>query len=155
MTEKKRKTQRTSKSDNPTLQRLAGTPFKSAKELNEAEERIYKETWEELTKAKSYNELTQKKEFEFFKKDFEKGMRCRYGSNSEDIVSISIEDGTPVVAINEDMKSKGHSEKFVTALAQALSDSFYSNYLRSMRRLPLDDPEREKAVEHLSGKKKE
>lgn len=156
MTDKRKRNSKTeSSSDNKTLQRLAGTPFKNAKEMNEAKERIFMECWEDLTKAQAFHVMTQKDEFKFYLDKFEKGMKCRYGSDAEDIVAINIDDGGAlIVAINEELKKKGHSEKFVSALAQALSNSFYSNYLRAMRALPVDVDEAEvkKAKKFLEDK---
>jgi hypothetical protein len=133
-----------SKSENPTLRRLAGTPFKTAAEMNEAEAKIYKESWDELTKARSYQHLTDKEEFAFFKRVFEKGMRCRYGEGNEDIVRVGLSGGEVIVEINEEMKSREHSEKLVSSLAQALGDSFFTNYLKAMRILPADGTDKGK-----------
>lgn len=129
-----------SQSENPTLKRLAGTPFKTASEMNEAEGKILKETWETLAKAKAFDSLTEKENFTFFRKVFERGMRCRYGEGTEDIVKVNLRNGELIVEINEEMKSQEHSEQFVASLAQALSDSFFSNYLKAMRILPTDKP---------------
>ena len=140
-----------SQSENPTLKRLAGTPFKTASEMNEAEAKIFKETWEELTRAKSFESLTEKEHFAFFKKIFERGMRCRYGEGTEDLVRINLRNGEIVVEINEEMKSRDHSEKFVSSLTQGLSDSFFTNYLKAMRILPPE--EAPKSSEKKSSKK--
>ncbi len=132
-----RAARRESKSENPTLRRLAGTPFKTATELNEAEARVFRESWEELTKAKSYESLTEKPDFAFFKRIFEAGLRCRYGmAGEDDIVRVCLKGEGMVVEINADMRGKEHDEKLVASLAQSLSATFFTNYLKAMRIIP-------------------
>ena len=131
----------TSKSENATLQRLAGTPFKTAAALNKAEEKIRRQIWDELTTAKFYESLTERDDFAFFKKTFEAGVRWAFGKDSENVSRFYIFKGALVIELNDEMKALEHSEPFVAAIIKGMSEALLDCYFKAMRILPTDDKE--------------
>lgn len=120
-------------SPNVTKERLAGTPFTSMAELNEASKELRTETWRQLEKARIKRELLGKEEYKFFLDPFRRGMVCRYGEKNDSLVRVYLTpDGGIQVDINEEMKSAENSEALLSALIKSTSDSLFSNYLKSM-----------------------
>jgi hypothetical protein len=121
-----------SKASNITKERLAGTPFNSAAEMNAASEELRREAWSQLEKARIKRELLSKEEYEFFLEPFHKGMTCKYVDKDENLVKLYLADNGVKVDINEEMKSSESSGALLTALIRSTSDSLLSNYLKSM-----------------------
>lgn len=128
-----RRRKQTSTTSNVTKERLAGTPFSSMAELNQASDELREETWRQLEKARIKRELLGKDEYKFFLDPFRKGMVCRYGEKNDSLVRVYLSaDGGIQVDINEEMKSAENSEALLSALIKSTSDSLFSNYLKSM-----------------------
>ena len=122
-----------STSVNITKDKLKGTPFSNAKELQKAQNEILEETWRKLEKARAKRELIKKDEFNFFVETFKKGMVCKYGEKNDNLVRVSLaEDQSIEISISEQMKSKENSEHLLGVLIESTSSSFLSNYLKAM-----------------------
>jgi hypothetical protein len=117
---------------NITKERLAGTPFSSAAEMNAASEELRREAWSQLERAKIKRELLAKDEYKFFLEPFQKGMSCKYVKKDENLVKVSLAENGIEVDINEEMKTVENSGALLSALIRSTSDSLFSNYLRSM-----------------------
>lgn len=134
-----KKTQKPVPEGNVTKEKLAGTPFKSASELNEAREEILKETWCQLEKARATKELVKKDEYRFFVDVFRRGLLCKYGESNDNLVRVFLSEDGVQIAINEEMRSQENNEYLLGALIKSMSESFLANYLRAMGILPPTD----------------
>jgi hypothetical protein len=117
------------KAKNSTKVKLAGLPFRTVAEKNSEENDLQKETWRQLTRAKNFYELSQRDEFSFLTKIFERGIRCHTDQGGE-ILHIYLKDNEIGVVINPDQSNgsiKGATE--LSSLIQGLSDTFIKNYL--------------------------
>lgn len=117
---------------NITKERLSGTPFNSAAEMNAASDELRREAWSQLEKARIKRELLSKEEYKFFLEPFQKGMSCKYVNKDENLVRVYLAEDGIEVDINEEMKSAENSGALLDALIRSTSDSLFSNYLRSM-----------------------
>jgi hypothetical protein len=120
---------------NVTKERLAGTPFENATEMNAARQEILEDTWRELERARAKRELLAKPDYQFFLEPFRKGMLTRYGEKNGNLVRVSLGNDGIQIDINEEMKSSENSEALLEALIRSMSDSFMSNYLKSLNRI--------------------
>lgn len=120
------------RASNITKEKLAGTPFTSAAEMNAASEELRREAWNQLEKARIKRELLAKEEYKFFLEPFNKGMSCKYVDKDENLVKVYLGGNGIEVDINEEMKSTENSGALLSALIRSTSDSLFSNYLRSM-----------------------
>lgn len=132
----KKQTKKTTKkvsSKNTTKDKLKGTPFSSGEELKKAQTEILEETWRKLEKARAKKELTEREEYSFFVETFRKGMVCKYGEKSDNLVRVSLSsDNSVQISISEDMRSKENSEHLLGVLIESMSSSFLTNYLKAM-----------------------
>lgn len=119
-------------SGNITKERLAGTPFNSATEMNAVSDELRREAWTQLEKARIKRELLAKEEYKFFLEPFQKGMICKYGKKNDSLVRVYLSDNGIEVDINGEMKSSENSGTILKALIRSTSDSLFSNYLKSM-----------------------
>lgn len=117
---------------NVTKEKLAGTPFHTASEMNAARDTILEETWRELERAKAKRDLLAKPEYNFFLDPFKKGLLTRYGEKNDNLVRVFLGADGIQIDINEEMKSSENSEALLGALIRSMSDSFLSNYLKSL-----------------------
>ena len=121
-----------SESVNVTKERLAGTPFSSKAEMDQASEEIRKEIWTQLEKVRIKNELLQKPEFKSFLRTFEKGLGCKF-SDESDLFRIYLNSlGGIDLNINEEMKSESSQMELLSTAIRSASDTFLSNYLKSL-----------------------
>lgn len=126
------KRKRKERSTNITKERLAGTPFNSAAEMNAASEELRREAWNQLERARIKRELLAKEEYKFFLEPFQKGMTCKYIETDDNLVRVFLTENGVEVDINEEMKTAENSGALLSALIRSTSDSLFSNYLRSM-----------------------
>ena len=125
---------------NPTRQRLEGTPFNSATDYNAATERILREEWEQLERARARKELLQREEYQYILKRFELGLSCEFGNSNNKLFRVYVDkDGATQVALDEKMKSEENNEALIGVLIKSLSEAFEKNYLRTMKILPDND----------------
>lgn len=117
---------------NITKERLSGTPFNSAAEMNAASDELRREAWGQLEKARIKRELLSKEEYKFFLEPFKKGMSCKYVNKDENLVRVYLAEDGIEVDINEEMRSAENSGALLDSLIRSTSDSLFSNYLRSM-----------------------
>lgn len=138
---------------NPTKDRLAGTPFSSMGEMAAATEEIRKETWYQLERSRIKRELLLKPEFKFFLEPFKRGMVCKYGETTNNLVRVYLnDDGGIEVDINEEMKSAENSGALLSALIRSTSDSLFSNYLKSMDIIMQSEDTFDPSDKHLAKK---
>lgn len=115
-----------------TRDRLKATPFTKAEDLKKASQEIRQKTWEQLEKAKIFNELASKPEYSFIKKEFLEGLKCKYGSSPEHLVKVYSEGIGIEVDINQDLvEDIPHSGAFVETLIRSLGDTFSKSYYQA------------------------
>ena len=124
---------------NPTRQRLEGTPFSTANELNLSQGQILKEEWEQLERARVRKELLQREEYSYIIKRFQKGLSCKFENGYNDLFRIYIdEEGATQVALDKKYKTQENSEALI-GLIKSLSEAFEVNYLKAMKVLPVEE----------------
>lgn len=148
------KKKKRAKLTNTTKEKLAGTPFSSAAEMNAASEELRREAWNQLERARIKRELLAKDEYKFFLEPFQKGMCCKYVSKDENLVKVFLTDEGIEVDINEEMKSTENSEALLSALIRSTSDSLFANYLRSMDIISDNEGSSDKESEPHKGNQK-
>lgn len=125
------------KNTNPTRAKIDGTPFKSAAEYNEATDKILKEEWEQLERARQRKDLLKREEYQYILDRFKAGLSCEFGNSNNKLFRVYIaEDGSTQVAIDEKMKSEENLEQVIGVVMKSLTESFEKNYLKAMKILP-------------------
>jgi hypothetical protein len=136
-TKKRKASQKANNAD--TRERLKGTPFSKAEDLKKASQEIRRKTWEQLEKARIFNELAQKEEYDFIKDEFKEGLRCKYGSSKEHLVRVFSEGVGVQIDINKDLvKDVPHSGEFVETLIRSLGDTFSKSYYQAKGIIPTE-----------------
>ena len=138
-------------SGNVTKDRLAGTPFSSKSEMDAASDELRKAIWTQLERVRIKKELLRKPELKSFLEPFQTGLGCKY-SEKTDLFRIHLnEHGGVDVNIHEEMKTEENRAALLTAFIRSTSDSFLSNYLKSLDILPNSTNDDEEVV--ISDKK--
>ena len=120
-----------------TRKKLAGTPFKTASELNKASDDVLFSVWRELEEAKALDLLLAKEEYEFWYKPFEDGITCIYGEERDNLFKIFASRDGVKVSVNEDMiKTLQINPSEITLLIKSLNETFANTYFRAIKRLP-------------------
>ncbi len=133
-----------------TREKLKHTPFTKAEELKKASQEIRQKTWEQLEKAKIFNELADKPEYDFIKKEFLEGLKCKYGASPEHLVKVYSEGLGIEVDINQDLvKDIPHSGAFVETLIRSLGDTFSKSYYQAKGIIPSADASIEDIVKAI------
>lgn len=122
-------------------ERLKGTPFTKAEELKKASQELRKKTWEQLEKARIFNEIIEKPEYECVKKEFKEGLRCKYSDDDASNLIRVYSKGVGVeVDINKNLvKDIPHSGAFVETLIRSLGDTFLKSYYQAKGIIPSVD----------------
>ena len=124
---------------NSTRQRLEGTPFSTAGELNFAQDKILKEEWEQLEHTRARKKLLQREEYAYILDRFHKGVSCEFKTGHKKFCHIYIDgDGGMQVLIDEKYKAQENSEALL-GLIQSLSEALESNYLKTMKILSVEE----------------
>lgn len=110
---------------------LKGTPFNKRVDLVKAKDKILKEEWDKIERAKVRFDLMNSQEYSFALQPFRKGLDCRF-VGSEGAIKIFIdEDGTQKINISETFKSDDSTDLLISNLSKMLSESFQLNYLKA------------------------
>ena len=118
---------------NVTHQKLADLPFRSAKALKLAQERIALDVWQKMEAAKVIHEMVGKKEYNFWHEEFKHGLSCYFGDDSESSLVKVYSDGTGIkIVINRAlMNTPPEKEAVLETLVRAMSESFATTYYRA------------------------
>ena len=127
---------------NSAKQKLGEQPFRTVTEKKEFVDRIRRHVLARLETSKAMEEYTNQDEYKFFKQKFQKGMFCRYGTDRDHIVHVSLSDKGIQIEISESAKeSKNQNElDLVGQLVKSMSNSLVISYFEAMgylRRDPL------------------
>ncbi|PIP90607.1 MAG: hypothetical protein COW01_09900 [Bdellovibrionales bacterium CG12_big_fil_rev_8_21_14_0_65_38_15] len=112
-----------------TRSKIKGTPFKSARDLDNRSKEIQHEAWEQLTKAKHLNDLHERPEFSFVKSEMVAGLEYRLSDDSEYFVKAFSEGIGVKVSVNEKKaKTLNSSPETLEAMLKACSKTFSDSY---------------------------
>ena len=102
---------------------------------SENEEKILKEVWEHITRAKVIQDLVEENKYSFLTESFEKGVKCTF-SDDVDVLKISLDGCGPgfQVQLSDRLKNSAceHELKVVSSIVNTLFDGFVKNYFRTM-----------------------
>lgn len=119
---------------NTTLLRLKNTPFKTAGEMKSHEDRILREEWEIIERAKQRRRLLKKEENAEVIAPFTNGFAAKFIGNEEvgNLVRVYLTEKDLVqVDIDESLKTKDAAAT-VECLVKSLSESFMNGYLSAL-----------------------
>lgn len=119
---------------NTTLLRLKNTPFESATAMKTEEQRILKQEWENVERARVRRLLLLKEENKEIVSPFLKGFQAKFvgKDESENVVRIYLNDEEQVqIEVDSEMKEEGTSEA-IEGLIKSLSESFMNGYLTAL-----------------------
>lgn len=119
---------------NTTLLRLKNTPFKTAAEMKVHEDRILREEWETVERAKQRRQLLKKEENAEIIAPFTNGFAAKFIGNEEvgNLVRVYLTDTDQVqIDIDDSLKTKDASAT-VECLVRSLSESFMNGYLSAL-----------------------
>ena len=121
-----------SDSSKVTRARLKNTPFSKAADMNSASQEIRRKTWEQFERARIFNELSEKTEYEFIKNEFREGLKCKYGDTSKHLVKVFSQGKGVEIDINRDLvKDIPQGSAFVECLIRSLGDTFSKSYYQA------------------------
>ena len=119
---------------NTTLLRLKNTPFESATAMKTEEQRILKQEWENVERARVRRLLLMKDENREIVSPFIKGFQAKFvgKDESENVVRIYLNDDEQVqIEVDSEMKEEGTSEA-IEGLIKSMSESFMNGYLTAL-----------------------
>ncbi|MBX9767932.1 MAG: hypothetical protein K2X47_11725 [Bdellovibrionales bacterium] len=117
---------------NVTLERLSELPFKSAKELKDAEHEVHMQVWRRLEEAKVMDQLLKRDDYRFWHDEFAEGLVCGYGEKTENLVRVYSRGKGIKIDINKDLAATvPSSEALIGALVRSMSESFATTYYRA------------------------
>ena len=120
---------------NTTLLKLKNTPFKTASELKHYEEKILREEWENIERAKQRRLLLQKDENKVVISPFLNGFKARFvgrGKELDSLVKVYLSNDESVqIEIDDELKSKDVNSA-VESLVKSLTESFVNGYLTAL-----------------------
>ena len=125
---------------NSAKRKLGEQPFRTVSDKKEFVDKIKKSVLARLETAKAMEEFTKDEEYQFFKDKFKKGMKCRYGADTDDIVHVSLDDEGIQVIISEQAKeSKNQNElDLIGQMIESMSNSLVISYFEAMGYLDKD-----------------
>lgn len=120
---------------NTTLLKLKGTPFKSATDLKNSEERILKQEWESVERARVRRELLRKDENQQILAPFMNGFKVNFvgpQGHSESLLKVHMgKDESVHVDIDQQLRSKD-SHAIMEGLVKSLIHGFLGGYLNAL-----------------------
>ena len=138
-TKKKKKTTSNTVNNTETREMLKGTPFEKSADLKKARQELRTKTWEQMEKARLFNEILQKPDYEFIKKEFAHGLRCRYGDDKKHLVKVFSEGTGIQIDINKELvKHVPHGGAFVETLIRSCGDTFSKSYYQAKGIIPTE-----------------
>ena len=127
---------------NSAKQKLGEQPFRTVSEKKDFVDRIRRNVLARLETSKAMEEFTKQDEYKFFKEKFQRGMSCRYGTDRDDIVHVSLSDEGIQVEISEAAPSKETKNQneldLIGQLVKSMSNSLVISYFEAMGYLPRD-----------------
>lgn len=122
-----------------TRERLRNTPFDKADDLKKASHEIRVKTWEQLERARIFEELLKKPEYDFIQEEFKAGLKCKYGNEKGHLVKVYSEGKGVEVDINKDLtKDIPQGSAFVETLIRSLGETFSKSYYQSKGIMPIE-----------------
>lgn len=122
-------------SENVTIVRLRDTPHKTAAEMNAAEERIAKDEWEIMERARRRQLLLKKEQFRDIAKPYKKGFRARFvgeehsTSDIDNLVhSYLTEEDSVQIDISEKLNTDDAGST-LTYLVKSVTQSLIDSYM--------------------------
>ena len=120
---------------NTTWQKIKDSPFSSATELKAHEERILREEWEQITRAKQRPNLLRKEENRDIIAPFTKGFKAKFSGKddpTDNLVKVYLTEAEEIqIEIDNELKSKD-SNGTLESLVKSLTESFMSGYLTAL-----------------------
>lgn len=117
--------------------KLKATPYEKVDDMKKASQDIRQKVWERLETARIFNEMSEKPEFNFIKKEFEEGLKCKYGNSPEHLVKVYSVGSGIEIDINQDLVNEiSQSGSFVESLIRSAGDTFSKSYYKSKGILP-------------------
>ena len=120
---------------NATLLKLKNTPFKTATEMKAEEERICREEWENIERAKHRRLLFRKEENKDIILPFKNGFKARFvgdDSLTDNLVRVFLTaDESVQIEIDDELKSKD-SNLALQGLVKSITESFMNGYLSAL-----------------------
>jgi hypothetical protein len=120
---------------NPTLIRLKGTPFKTATELKIFEDKILKDEWQSVERARVRRELLMKAENKKIIAPFINGFNAKFiahNSENENLIRIYLTAEEAIqVDIDNQLRSKDTNEA-LESLIKSLVGGFLGGYLTAL-----------------------
>ena len=136
--------------------KMSGLPFKSAKELKEAQEDVRRSVWRRLEEAKVINEMIKREEFGFWTEEFREGLVCCYGEKKDNLVRVYSEGKGIKININKELADAApSSEALLGVLVKSMSESFANTYYKAKGILPASEmvPDQDTLAKTARGKK--
>lgn len=126
---------KTSSTKNPTLLKLKGTPFKTAAELKFHEEKILKEEWQVVQRARVRRELMKRPENKIVLVPFSNGLNAKFVSEKderENLIRVFLTEHDAIqVELDKDLRSKDNGET-IDSLVRSLVEVLLSGYLTAL-----------------------
>jgi 2',3'-cyclic-nucleotide 2'-phosphodiesterase (5'-nucleotidase family) len=119
---------------NTTLLRLKDTPFKTATEMNTHEERICREEWELIERAKQRRRLLRKTENADVIAPFTNGFGAKFIGHDQigNLVKVYLTPNDQIqIDIDDKLRTKDAAAT-VECLVRSLSESFVNGYLSAL-----------------------
>jgi len=119
---------------NTTLLKLKNTPFKSAGEMKAEEERVLKEEWENIERARVRRLLLKKEDYQDVIAPFVKGFQARFMSDpeNENLVRVHLtKEDALQIDIDDQLRSEDKSG-VVESLVKSVTGSFINGYLTAI-----------------------
>lgn len=134
---KKNLKKKTSKNDMTKRGNLKGTPFHKAEDLKKARQEIQHKVWEQVERARYFDEIIQKPEYQFIKDEFKAGLKCKYGDSQEHLVKVYSEGTGIEIDINPELAHEAvQSGAFVESLIRSAGDTFSKSVYKAKGILP-------------------
>lgn len=120
--------------------KLGGQPFRTVSEKKDFVDKIRKDVLIRLETARAMEYFTNQDDYKFFKEKFNKGMSCKYGTDLEDIVKVSLNDGGIEIEISETAKRTDNQNELelIGQLVKSMSNSLTISYFEAMGYLGRD-----------------
>ena len=141
---------------NSAKQKLNEQPFRTVSEKKEFVDNIRRNVLSRLETAKAMENFVKQDEYKFFKEKFQKGMSCRYRSDGDDIIHVSLGDDGIQVEISEAGKETQNQNELdlIGQLIKSMSSSLIVSYFEAMGYLSKDIPYSDKPSEYREDKRR-
>jgi hypothetical protein len=126
---------------NVTIAKLNDLPFKSAKALKDAQEKIRIQVWRRLEEAKTINEMLKLAEYKFWEEEFVHGLTCSYvDDNEHKLVKVYSEGDGIKISINKSLAGTAPlGETILSQIVRSISESFATTYYKAKGIIPMTE----------------